>query len=207
MTQQSWPVVSWTAWVSDPARGWSSPAWPESLAHWPCAEPEPLAGRGARAAPGPPHPHLPTALPGSGSGLCTAIKELAITPAKPVPAAGSASLSLKSWPPEQSVVVGRSPRTFPAVHGHFWIYFTHTHTCRHRFALPSGTGGNSPSVLMNWRVVLWSGKGEGGRGTLHLTHLKRKTTRRKHKRERERKKKQAAPECMFQLREDSKRAR
>lgn len=40
-----------------------------------------------------------------------------------------------------------------------------------------------------------------------MTHLKRKTTRRKHKRERERKKKQAAPECMFQLREDSKRAR
>lgn len=30
-------------------------------------------------------------------------------------------------------------------------------------------------------MVLWSGKGEGGRGTLHFTHLKRKTTRRKHK--------------------------
>lgn len=52
---------------------------------------------------------------------------VAITPTKrPVPAPGSASLSLKSWPPEQTIVVGRSPRTFPAVHWHFSVYFTHT---------------------------------------------------------------------------------
>lgn len=59
----------------------------------------------------------------------------------------------------------------------------------------AGTGSLSPLAkqqqfqrVINRRLVLWSGKGEGGRGTLHFTHLKRKTTRRKHKKT-ERKKK------------------
>lgn len=64
------------------------------------------------------------------------------------------------------------------------LFYTYTHAGTGSLS-PLAQEQNSPSVLMNWRVVLWSGKGEGGRGTLHLTHLKRKTTRRKHKRERE----------------------
>lgn len=68
------------------------------------------------------------------------------------------------------------------------LFYTHTH---------AGTGSLSPLAqrqhfqrFINWRLALWRGKGGGGgRGTLHLTHLKRKTTRRKHKKERERGKK------------------
>lgn len=70
---------------------------------------------------------------------------VAFTPTKrPVPAPGSAPLSLKSWPPEQSIVVGRSPRTFPAVHWHRSSYVT-LHTCRHRFTLPSGKAATVPA--------------------------------------------------------------
>lgn len=52
--------------------------------------------------------------------------------------------------------------------------------------LPSGTGVKQSRRIneLEGGSLEWK-KGEGGRGTLHLTHLKRKTTRRKHKRERE----------------------
>lgn len=78
-----------TPGVRGDTRGQSSPLAPVPRTLTLC-RPEPLPGRGAGAPPGPPHPPLPRRY------LAAAIKELAITPAEPVPAAGSAALSLKS---------------------------------------------------------------------------------------------------------------
>jgi len=67
-----------------------------------------------------------------------------------------------------------------------YLFYTYTH---------AGTGSLSPLAeqqqfqrVINWRLVLWSGKGEGGKRNSSLDTFKKKNKKKTQKREREEKK-------------------